>query len=92
MFELLLQGVAVGFEAVIQVAVEVVLEQVDQDVEDAFLHSCFPGSLRQKTPAVLLFDLPLEFEDEQHRSHRVGAQARPRHERVDAGRLEAERI
>jgi hypothetical protein len=42
-----LQGVAVGLVALVQLAVEVVLEQVDQDVENAFLHHTFPGSLRQ---------------------------------------------
>ena len=41
-----LQGLAIGLLALVQVAVEIVLEEVDQDVENAVFHYLFPGSLR----------------------------------------------
>ena len=36
--------------------------------------------------------LALEFEDQQHRSHLVGPEPGAHDQKVDAGRLEAERI
>ena len=46
-FQFQLQRLAVGFEAIFRFGVEIVLEQVDQDVEDAFLHHAFLGNRRQ---------------------------------------------
>ena len=46
MFEFLLQRFAIRFDAFVGLGVEIILEQVDQDIEDAFLHHTFPGSVR----------------------------------------------
>ena len=93
MFEFLLQRFAIGFDAVVGFGVEVVLEQVDQDVEDAFLHYTFPGNRTAETPARLLLYPSVELQDQQHRGDCIGFLARsgPRvWSRL--GRLEAERI
>ena len=90
--ELLLQRVAVGLVALVQLAVEIVLEQVDEDVENAFLHSLFPGSRRQKSPPGCCATRPSS-----SRMSSIEATAPAsnpvRATRVStAGRLEAERI
>ena len=90
--ELVLQRLAVGFEAVVRLGVEVVLEQVDEDVENAFLHYTFPGSRRLKRPPGCCCTRPSSSRMSSIEATAPACRPVRDHERVEAGRLEAERI
>jgi hypothetical protein len=49
-FQFVAQCVAVGLRSAVQIGVEVILEEIDQDIENAFLHFAALVSLEQVAP------------------------------------------